>query len=335
MKVEEMINKKTYIYATFLCITIISCAHSDTPLEIKKNKKMCQRTSIEYYLGPGDEIEIIYHVIPKASKHEYVLAVGDVIEIEFYYHPDINRRVSILPDGTISLPLKGSVSAAGLTPSQIDQKITHIYSDTFKDPSVSITLVEYNQTINQLKNAITTASRGQSKLLTIRPDGYITFPLLDTDIKASGLTIPDLKSIVVENYNNIIDNLSVSLILKTSKSNMVYVMGEVENSDYFHMDGPTTLTQILSRAGGVLDTAEKSSILVISRNKEKEPVGKIVNLDTIFDELNIKNDLFLKQYDVVYVPKSKIANVNIFIEQYINKIIPNVFTYVLNSGYDW
>jgi polysaccharide export outer membrane protein len=111
-------------------------------------------------------------------------------------------------------------------------------------------------------------------------------------------------------------------------------MGEVRKPDYYQMDIPTTLTQILSRAGGLLGTAGTSSILVLSRNKERKPVGKLVDLDKIIGEGNIGNDLLLRQYDVVYVPRSTIANVNLFVDQYMNKIVPNFFRTSLVFGYD-
>jgi len=330
-----MLSRYRIHWVLFLWLFCISCAGPNITIEKDTvYDKPIAEFPDEYYLGPGDVIEIIYHIILKPSEKEYILAVGDVIGVEFSYHPNIDRRVSILPDGKISLPLKGEIDVSGLTPSQLTEKLTQIYSDIFKEPSITITLIEYNQAINQLKEAITTSSRGQSKLSAIRPDGLITFPLLPKDIRASGLTLPQLKAVITEGYSKIVDNLALSLILETSKSNLVYVMGEVRKPDYYQMDTPTTLTQILSRAGGLLGTAGTSSILVLSRNKEREPVGKLVDLDKIIGEGNIGNDLLLRQYDVVYVPRSTIANVNLFVDQYMNKIVPNFFRTSLVFGYD-
>jgi protein involved in polysaccharide export with SLBB domain len=319
----------------FLCLFCISCAGPNITIEKDTvYDKPIAEFPDEYYLGPGDVIEIIYHTILKPSEKAYILSVGDVIKIEFYYHPKLNREISIPPDGKIFLHLKGEIDVSGLTPSQLAEKLTRIYSDIFKDPSIAITLIEYDQAINLLKEAIANRDRGQSKLSAIRPDGFITLPLLPKDIKASGLTIPQLKAVVSKDYNKILNNLGLSLILETSKSNLVYVMGEVEKPDYYQMDTPTTLTQILSRAGGLLDTAKTNSILVLSRNKEKKPVGKLIDLDKSIGEGNIGNDLLLRQYDVVYVPRSTIADVNLFVDQYINKIIPEFFRTSLVFGYD-
>jgi protein involved in polysaccharide export with SLBB domain len=279
---------------------------------------------IPYVLGPGDVIEIIYHIVPQPTQEEYVLAVGDKLFVEVRHHAEVKREVSVRPDGKITLAIKGDIQAAGLTSSRLRENITKTYSDFFRDPIVTVTLVEYNQAINQLKQAITTASRGQSKITTIRPDGYVSFPML-SDIKAAGLTLPEVKSVLESLYAGIIQNLSISLLLEQMKSNLVYVMGEVAKPNFYLMEGPTSLLQVLSRAGGSLNSANLDSVLVVSRNKEKKPVGKIIDVEKILGEANSGLDIVLNQYDVVYVPKTKITEADLFVEQYFNRLIPGLF----------
>lgn len=280
------------------------------------------KMEFEYELGPADVIEIVYHYSPKPDTHEYYLAVGDVFKVEFAYHKDINRQLTVRPDGNAAMPRKGDIPVLGLTPNQLQDKITKLYEDDFKDPLVTITMVQYNRAIDHLRKAITTAPRGQSKLTMVRPDGYVTFPLLP-DIMAKGKTLPEVKEIAIKEYTKLIDNLTVSLILKVMKANVVYINGEVAKPNYYLMEGPSTVSQILSRAGGALDTAELSTVLVISRDKERRPWGRLVDLKKVIYEGNLSKDITLQQYDVVYVPKSGIARANLFVEQYINNMIPN------------
>ena len=100
------------------------------------------------------------------------------------------------------------------------------------------------------------------------------------------------------------------------------------------MEGPRTVTQILSMAGGVKDTAEKETILVVSRDKSWRPVGRLVNLKKIIEEGNIGYDLVLNQYDIVYVPKSRIARADLWVDQYINGIVPDFFRVGVGFGYE-
>lgn len=245
-----IVNRLKILLIYALCLTGISCAGNRITLE--KNilyDQPIQAEQGQYVLGPGDVIEITYHIAPKKTDRDYILAPGDVITVEFYYHPYMNRQLTVGPSGKITVPLKGDIEAAGLTPVELKDKMSELFSDVFRSPMVTVTVVEYNVAIKELIDAIVTSDRGQSKITTIGPGGFISFPLLD-DMKAAGLTITQLKEKVSAEYNKISDNLFVSFMLQDMKSNLVYVLGEVKKPDYFLMKGTTTLTQILARSGG-------------------------------------------------------------------------------------
>jgi polysaccharide export outer membrane protein len=276
---------------------------------------------IEYELGPGDVLEVVYHFTPRPDTKEYILSVADILKVEFAYHPDIDRKLTIRPDGNITMPRKGAVQALGLTTLQLQDKIIELYSNEFIDPIVTITMIQYNRTIDRLKDAIKTSSRGESKLSPVRPDGYVSFPIID-DAMAGGRTVPELKEILTKQYQAQVDNLTITLSLYTMKANLVYIFGDVAKPGSYLVDGTNNITQIVSRAGGFLDTAEKSTVLVISRDKKRRPWGRLVNVEKIIYDGDISQDLVLNQYDVVYVPKSRIARSNLFVQQYINNMIP-------------
>jgi polysaccharide export outer membrane protein len=275
----------------------------------------------EYLLGPGDVIEILYHYTPKPAKTAYHLAVGDVINVEFQYHGYMTRKLTVRPDGKVSMPRIDDVKILGLTPLQVKEKLEKLYAHDFKNPMITVTMVKYNRAIERLRKAITTAPRGQSKLTTIRPDGYVSFPLI-SDIKAAGMSLPELKKIVTKEYNKFIDNLTVSLILKVMKANLVYVMGEVRKPGNYLMQHPITVTQAISMAGGFNDTSERSTVLVVTRDKKNRPVGRLVNVREILETGNLGFDILVRQYDIIYVPKSQIARADLWVDQYLNKLMP-------------
>ena len=280
------------------------------------------RVEHEYLLGPGDVLEIVYHYTPKPDTKEYVLSVADILQVEFAYHPDMNRELTVRPDGNITMPKKGAVFALGLTPLELQEKIKELYSKEFIDPVVTVTMIQYNRTIDRLKKAITTSARGQSKLSAIRPDGYVSFPVIN-DVLAGGKPLPEVKEILTKQYQAQVDNLTITLILKVMKANLVYIMGEVNSPNSYLIDGSITVSQLVARAGGIKDTAEKSTVLVISRDKKRRPWGRLVNLEKVLYDGDLSQDLVLQQYDIVYVPKSAIARRNLFVQQYIQNMIPS------------
>lgn len=287
----------------------------------------------EYLLGPGDVIEIFYTFMTRPTTKPYRLSVGDSIRLEFQYHAELNRDLTLQPDGKIMLPLKGELIAAGLTPMELDREITKLFSDTFQKPVITVTLLTFNQPVTQFQEAIRSDRRGQGRLLKIRPDGYITFPVIG-DVMAAARTLPQLVEIATRKYQEKVENLSISLMLQEANSNLVYVLGEVRKPDFYKMESPTTVSQILSRAGILFETAELTTILVISRTKENKPWGRIFNLEEVLAQANIGNDFLLKQYDVVYVPKTKIDKAGVFVENYVNRLVPRFFRTGVSVVYD-
>jgi len=326
-----------YKIMTVLSLALVLLATSCAgPPEVAINEdtlyaRPMPKVEYEYELGPGDVVEIIYHDTPQPDSKEYHLAVGDILKVECAYHSEVNRDVTVRPDGHITLPRVGDVDVLGLSTNGIRDKLVTLYSRDFRDPSITVTVTQSNRAIDYLKIAITTSERGQSKLSTVRPDGYLSMPIIN-DIMARGKTLPELKRAITEEYSKIISNLTLSIVLWQMKANLVYVSGEVGKPDYYLMEGPNTVSQIIARAGGLLNSAERGTVLVISRDEQRRPWGRLVDLAKVYASGDISQDLVLHQYDVVYVPKSAIARRDLFVEQYISKLLPSFFTAGYNVG---
>ena len=71
----------------------------------------------------------------------------------------------------------------------------HLFQTNFD----RITFQESNVKIKHLKTAITTAPRGQSRLVPIKPDGKISLPFIG-DIMAAGKTTEELHADLNEAY---------------------------------------------------------------------------------------------------------------------------------------
>ncbi|WP_377847564.1 polysaccharide biosynthesis/export family protein [Bosea sp. UC22_33] len=58
-----------------------------------------------------------------ACRAEYLLAPGDVVEIAVAAMPELRQRIPVQPDGTIIIPMLGAVTAAGSTPSALQDRV--------------------------------------------------------------------------------------------------------------------------------------------------------------------------------------------------------------------
>ena len=72
---------------------------------------------------------------------DYRLRPGDTVQVEVLEDTTLNRSAMVLPDGQISLPLTGSVRAAGRTLAQIQADLAARLAPNFAEPpTVFVTL---------------------------------------------------------------------------------------------------------------------------------------------------------------------------------------------------
>jgi protein involved in polysaccharide export with SLBB domain len=105
-----------FILAAGLLLTLTSCATSQpavTPAEVQ-----------------------VKAAAPKPVP--YVIHAGDQLDIKFFFNPELNESVVVRPDGKISLQLIDEIQASGLQPSELDQKLTDLYSKELRKPVLTV-----------------------------------------------------------------------------------------------------------------------------------------------------------------------------------------------------
>lgn len=272
-----------------------------------------------YRLAAGDVVEMLYLTIPGVTPGPYRLQVKDSLDIEFTFHPEMNRTVRVRPDGKISIPRKTDLSAVGKTADELKQTLQKTYADLLRDPDITVTVREFNAKLDEIQRAMSTAPYGQARLVTIRPDGAVSAPLIQ-DLRAEGLTIPEFTNVVNAKYRAIIPEMKVSVLLREIVGNLVFVDGEVARPGVFNIKGPITVQHAIALAGGTKETAEPRTILVVS----KGPDGKFIARTTDLTKMTSASDYVLNRNDLVYVPMSTIARADVWVDQNIRKLL--IFT---------
>jgi polysaccharide biosynthesis/export protein len=75
---------------------------------------------------------------------DYFIGPEDVLTITVWRNVDLSREVTVRPDGKISLPLIGDITAVGRTPSQLSEDISAKLKEYKENPQVSIVVKEVN-----------------------------------------------------------------------------------------------------------------------------------------------------------------------------------------------
>ena len=157
--------------------------------------------------------------------------------------------------------------------------------------------------------------------VTVRPDGRISLQLVH-EIMVTGLTPSELTQLLTQKYAPELKKPEITVIVRSFGAHKIYVDGEVTKAGLFPLIGFTTVLQAISQAGGMKDTARRNQVVIIRRVEDNRPLVFQVDLEKVIDGTDISQDIALKPFDVVFVPRSVISNINVWIDQYIRKNIP-------------
>ncbi|MCI5165019.1 MAG: hypothetical protein D3903_02750 [Candidatus Electrothrix sp. GM3_4] len=286
--------------------------------------------STDYLIGQGDELEISYYIEPGSAQTQYVIDTEDNLRIEFYSYPELNKNARVRPDGFITLSRVGDVKAVEMTPKALAKKVTNLYGAFLSRPQATVELIDFNVKIKKLKDAVKTTTRGQAKQVTVRPDGKISLPYL-RDIMANNFTCIGLSKAVEQKYRKFVKNISITVSILKARSNKVYIMGEVNRPNFYELAGPTTLTQMIAIAGGFSNNANSKQIVLIRRGKEGNPDARLVDVDKVIGRGDMNSDPVVRQYDVIFVPKTKLSQAVLLVNSLLS-LIPVRFSASYSLG---
>lgn len=156
----------------------------------------------------------------------------------------------------------------------------------------------------------------------VRPDGRISFPLIG-DMPACDLTPEQLKDKIALGLSHIINDPRVTVNVTSFQSKKIFVLGEVYRPGVYPFEGRVNVLDAISRAQGYKeDTAVLKSVVIIRGGSTNKPQAIRVNLWNVINKADISQNILLEAGDIVFVPKSFIAKLDTFIEQFFTKTDP-------------
>ncbi len=163
---------------------------------------------------------------------------------------------------------------------------------------------------------------GNDKLtveMPVRPDGFISFPLIG-DIPAAGLTPDELRKKIAVNLEEFLTDPNVSVIIKEINSDTIRISvgGEVKKPGSYQVHKPVTLLHGISIAEGFTERADLKKSFLLRRGKKVK-----VDIFALIEESDLPQNVFLQNNDLIYFPDNFGNRINIIGE--VNK--PQVITF--------
>lgn len=138
--------------------------------------------------------------------------------------------------------------------------------------------------------------------VTVSPNGEVGLPLVGI-LNVSGRTLRDVTDQARSVLQKYYENPDVTLVMQEFKNNKVYVLGRVVHPGAVHFDGPGTLLEALSLAGGLPADTQKSflSRCMVLRGDE---MVLWIDLDALLEKGNLALNIRLQNGDFIYIPQS-------------------------------
>jgi polysaccharide export outer membrane protein len=162
------------------------------------------------------------------------------------------------------------------------------------------------------------------RTVKIDPAGNVQLPLAG-EVPASGVTVSQLRQEVAARLSKYIVDPVVDISIVDVKGNKIYILGEVKTPGSVVMTAPMLVWEAIADVGGLTTDANQRHVLLVRSAGDKAHVSSMkLKMKTAVKDGKLDTAQYLKRGDIVYVPPSKIANVERFMTRFGNIISPIV-----------
>lgn len=164
-----------------------------------------------------------------------------------------------------------------------------------------------------------------SERVQIRPDGFVSLPLLG-EVHMAGETVEALSQRLQKAYAPHLVQPQLTIQVRSYADRKIFVGGEVGRPGMLPLVNTKTVLEAIIEAGGMKESAKKGMVTVIRRTPKGEPAQFLVALSAKSQSTPTAAAFQLEPLDVVVVAESGISKANRGIDQYIRRMMPILMT---------
>lgn len=322
----------TLVFSFFLSFFLPSCASNKasrepaTPGLATKDREQVQQ------VREMNERIMMSHVPSKRTTfQDYKIGPDDLLEISVFEDEKLNKTVRVSSQGNINLPLIGILNVKGLTGGELEKEVRTFLAEKYlKDPHVSVFIKEYRNQRISVMGAVAKPGvydfTGQKTVLDLlavsgglRDDaGRLLFVIrapssMESSSKSSKETLGEdqkpqtfivgLEELLIKGDPNMNVALVHGDVVNVPPAGKVFVGGEVRSPGGFSLTKQMNLSQAITVAGGLTPKADGSETRIF-RYSGRGDAKEVLTVDVYSLQKGQREDLFLRENDVVFVPKS-------------------------------
>jgi protein involved in polysaccharide export with SLBB domain len=168
-----------------------------------------------------------------------------------------------------------------------------------------------------------------SEDVLVRSDGVVTLRAAG-EVQLAALSTGDASTAIAEASARRLKNPRVQIAVTDNISERVFVGGEVTLPGAYLIHGRMTVTGALASASGSKDTARLDEVILLRRAPDDKPMIRLINVRDILE--GEATDLRVYQGDILFVPKTRIAEFDLWVNQFLNLSIPFAKSFSYATG---
>ncbi len=169
--------------------------------------------------------------------------------------------------------------------------------------------------------------------VTVGPDGMIALRAAG-QVKAGELTAQQLQDAIATASRRMLTHPIVTVSLIDSAGARIFVGGSVVHPGAYPIDTRRGALEAIVLAGGFDREARADEVVLLRRNPQNKPMLRTVDLAGFISNGTAQGDVPLYPGDIVYVPRNRISEIDLWVEQFITKFMPfnRNFDYTVNRA---
>jgi polysaccharide export outer membrane protein len=247
------------------------------------------------------------------SAGDYIIGEGDGLDISVWGVKDLSFSVKVRPDGKITVPGLGDVSASGQTSANLQASLSVKLKELVKNPIVTVTVRDItNSKVYIFGGGVKAGAYDLSRRTTLLQLLCTISELKTADLKKSYLLRDgkkikeDFSKLFIngETEEDILLELGDSLFMPLLTDKSVYVLGAVNMPKSIeYRDGMTVMEAILE-SGGFTKFASQNDTVIRRKFSAGHEILIPVRAKEIINDGNMDQNVRLKPGDYIIVKES-------------------------------
>ena len=280
------------------------------------------------------------------SRQEFLLGPGDKLQVTIWGFPELSSEALVLPDGTVSYPLIGSVQAQGLTAKGFAEKIQYALESHISSPKVNVVISQMNSRRYSVMGEVNRAGvyplwDDETDVLEgIAQAGGMGASALPAEVKILRHPPQGPEEVIKVDLHSRLDEAvppqrwvlkpgDVIYVPSQSTRKKVCVLGEVNVPGLYTLTPNMTVVEALGQAGWIRPSGILKSVMVARRDPQGEG-HQFFKIDV--HQAVVKRDwsqhLPLQPGDIIYVPEKLFSQIGTFVRFFTSSVEPAAQTYL-------